>query len=52
MQWFEERGFELAEPSILPESRNYDSSRMSKVYYKSLGSIKDVDAAELLRDIF
>ena len=37
MQWFEERGFEPADPSVLPSSRKYDASRGSKVYIKVRG---------------
>lgn len=48
MQWFEERGFVSADPSILPSSRRYDAGRNSKVYVKELGSSRDIDAEELL----
>ena len=48
MLWFEERGFAPAEPSLLPPTRAYNATRGSKVYLKSLGSQRDVDAEELL----
>lgn len=48
MLWFEERGFVLSEPSELPVTRAYNSTRGSKVYIKQLGSQRDVDAEELL----
>ena len=37
MQWFEERGFYISDPSVLPPTRFYNSSRGSKVYIKQLG---------------
>lgn len=52
MQWFEERGFELCDPSLLPASRPYNASRGSKVYMKPLGSQRDVDAEELLWNVW
>ena len=48
MLWFEERGFILSDPSLLPDTRVYNSTRGSKVYIKQLGSQRDVDAEELL----
>jgi amino-acid N-acetyltransferase len=48
MQWFEERGFVVSDPSILPPTRNYNSSRGSKVYIKPLGTQRDVDVQEEL----
>jgi amino-acid N-acetyltransferase len=51
MQWFEERGFEPADPGVLPETRSYDKTRNSKVYLKALGSQRDVEAEELLWNI-
>lgn len=52
MQWFEERGFQLADPSSLPATRNYNKERASKVYTKQLGSERDVTAEELLWNVF
>ena len=51
MQWFEERGFVLSDPELLPSTRNYNKSRGSKVYTKKLGSQRDVDAEELLWNV-
>eukprot|EP00597_Dinobryon_sp_UTEXLB2267_P009551 CAMPEP_0170084782 /NCGR_PEP_ID=MMETSP0019_2-20121128/19868_1 /TAXON_ID=98059 /ORGANISM="Dinobryon sp., Strain UTEXLB2267" /LENGTH=599 /DNA_ID=CAMNT_0010300993 /DNA_START=34 /DNA_END=1833 /DNA_ORIENTATION=- len=51
MQWFEERGFNLVDPSSLPSTRDYNKSRGSKVYIKPLGTQRDVDAEELLWNI-
>ena len=51
MLWFEERGFVPSDPSLLPPTRAYNSSRGSKVYIKMLGSQRDVDAEELLWNI-
>lgn len=51
MQWFEERGFRLSDPSLLPPTRKYDASRGSKVYIKQLGSQRDVDMEELLWNV-
>eukprot|EP01041_Mallomonas_annulata_P009200 gene9200-19071_t len=51
MQWFEERGFESSDPSLLPASRDYDPKRGAKVYIKQLGSQRDVDAEEVLWDV-
>ncbi|KAJ1432259.1 Aspartate/glutamate/uridylate kinase [Ochromonadaceae sp. CCMP2298] len=51
MQWFEERGFRLSSPSLLPATRNYNAARASKVYIKDLGTTRDVEVEELLWDI-
>jgi amino-acid N-acetyltransferase len=51
MQWFEERGFILSDPKILPITRKYNKDRGSKVYIKQLGSQRDVDAEELLWNV-
>lgn len=51
MQWFEERGFELSDPSLLPPSRGYNTTRASKVYIKHLSSERDIDAEELLWNV-
>lgn len=51
MLWFEERGFVLSDPSLLPPTRAYNATRGSKVYIKQLGSQRDVDAEELLWNI-
>ena len=51
MLWFEERGFVLSDPTLLPASRAYNATRGSKVYIKQLGSQRDVDAEELLWDL-
>lgn len=51
MQWFEERGFVLSDPELLPSTRNYNKSRGSKVYMKKLGSQRDIDAEELLWNV-
>ena len=51
MQWFEERGFILSDPKLLPPSRFYNAARASKVYIKQLGSQRDVDAEELLWNV-
>lgn len=52
MQWFEERGFTLADPSVLTAlNRDYNKARGSKVYMKVLGSQRDVEAEELLWNI-
>jgi amino-acid N-acetyltransferase len=48
MQWFEERGFSMVAPTLLPASRPYDKSRNSKVYMKKLHSMRDVDTEELM----
>ena len=32
MQWFEERGFVLSDPSLLPPTRSYNAARGSKVH--------------------
>ena len=48
MQWFEERGFVLSDPSRLPPTRSSNAARGSKVYIKQLGSQRDVDAEELM----
>jgi amino-acid N-acetyltransferase len=48
MQWFEERGFVLSDPVLLPATRQYNASRGSKVYIKPLGTQRDVDVEELL----
>ena len=52
MQWFEERGFQAADPSSLPPAREYNTSRASKVYMKTLGTQRDVDQEEVLWNIF
>lgn len=44
-------GFHLVDPSLLPPNRYYNKSRGSKVYLKSLGTQRDVDAEELLWNI-
>eukprot|EP01041_Mallomonas_annulata_P001080 gene1080-2110_t len=49
--WFEERGYELSEPSLLPETRMYNSARGSKVYIKKLGTQRDVDVQEDLWNV-
>lgn len=51
MQWFEERGYILAEPALLPPSRKYNATRGSKVYMKKLGSQRHLDAEELLWNV-
>ncbi|RYH17670.1 GNAT family N-acetyltransferase [archaeon] len=51
MQWFEERGFRSADPSVLPPTRKYNHTRNSKVYIKKLGSQRDLEAENLLWDI-
>lgn len=51
MSWFEERGFVLSDPSLLPPNREYNAARASKVYIKKLGSQRDVDAEELLWNV-
>lgn len=48
MQWFEERGFQHSDPSLLPPTRYYNPARNSKVYIKHLQSQRDVDAEELM----
>jgi hypothetical protein len=44
-------GFILSDPSLLPPTRLYNKERGSKVYIKTLGSQRDVDAEELLWNI-
>jgi amino-acid N-acetyltransferase len=51
MQWFEERGFEMSDPSLLPPARGYNTTRASKVYIKHLSSERDIDAEELLWNV-
>jgi len=51
MQWFEERGFVLSDPSQLPITKHYNKARGSKVYIKTLGTQRDVEAEELLWNI-
>jgi hypothetical protein len=51
MQWFEERGFKLSDPTVLPPNRAYNTKRGSKVYIKELGTQRDVEVEELLWDI-
>lgn len=51
MVWFEERGFVCSDPTDLPPSRHYDTTRGSKVYIKRLGSQRDVDQEEFLWDL-
>lgn len=51
MQWFEERGFVLSDPELLPPTRAYNASRGSKVYIKKMLSQRDVDAEELLWNV-
>jgi N-acetylglutamate synthase-like GNAT family acetyltransferase len=51
MQWFEERGFRLSSPSLLPATRNYNAARASRVYIKELGTTRDVEVEELLWNI-
>lgn len=51
MQWFEERGFALSEPSLLPASREYNVARGSKVYIKHLRSQREIDAEEFLWNV-
>ena len=51
MQWFEEHGFTLADPSCLPAERYYNVDRAAKVYVKQLGTTRDIEAEELLWDI-
>ena len=51
MQWFEERGFKLGDPSSLPESREYNAKRGSKVYFKKLGSQRDADMQEFMWNV-
>lgn len=48
MQWFEERGFKLSDPTALPPNRAYNTQRGSKVYIKQLGTQRDVEVEELL----
>ena len=51
MQWFEERGFVSADPSVLPASREYNSERASRVYVKKLLSHRDSDMQEIMWNI-
>lgn len=51
MQWFEERGFEIATPADLPPERHFDPSRNSRIYMKRLRTERDVDEEEVLWDI-
>ena len=48
MQWFDERGFKISDPSVLPPTRAYNTKRASKVYIKVLGTQRDVEVEELL----
>ena len=52
MQWFEERGFVPSDPELLPSTRSYNASRGSKVYIKKMNSQREIDAEELLWNIF
>jgi amino-acid N-acetyltransferase len=47
MEWFVERGFELAGVDRLPPSRPYNHLRSSKIYMKKIESARDLDASEL-----
>ena len=53
MQWFLERGFEQVGLSALPETRRaiYDHARGSKIYMKSLRSMRMIDAEELFWEV-
>lgn len=51
MQWFEERGFILSDPSLLPPQRGYNQTRASKVYIKQINSARDIDAEEVLWNV-
>merc|ERR1712217_443523 len=48
MQWFEEHGFRAADPKVLPEQKEYNVDRNSKVYVKRLGTLRDIDEEEIL----
>ena len=48
---FNTTGFILSDPSLLPPTRKYNSSRGSKVYIKVLRSQRDIDAEELLWNV-
>lgn len=49
MEWFIERGFDEADVSQLPPSRQatYNHKRASKIYLKKIESARDLDASEL-----
>mmetsp|Transcript_19971 Transcript_19971/g.49070 ORF Transcript_19971/g.49070 Transcript_19971/m.49070 type:complete len:599 (+) Transcript_19971:4341-6137(+) len=48
MEWFVERGFDEVGVESLPPSRQYNKSRASKIYMKTIDSARDLDASELL----
>jgi len=50
MEWFMERGFDEVDVESLPPSRQatYNKSRASKIYMKTIDSVRDLDASELL----
>jgi amino-acid N-acetyltransferase len=49
MEWFVERGFDEADVTQLPPSRQatYNHKRASKIYIKKIESDRDLDASEL-----
>lgn len=52
MEWFIERGFDEVSVDMLPPSRQatYNRDRASKIYMKTITSVRDLDASELFWD--
>ena len=52
MEWFVERGFDEVGVDMLPPSRQatYNHDRGSKIYFKKVNSVRDLDASELFWD--
>ena len=52
MQFFSERGYDEVGVEALPERKreNYNEKRKSKVYMKTIQSLRDLDSEELMWD--